>query len=413
MKILIISHGHPDLSAGGAERAAYSLFQQLKAQNGVEATFVARVDAARIGHDGWFGAFRSRSDEFLWAPPAFDWFRMTSLSPDDLRRQVETICAQFKPDIVHLHHYFFFGLEALGYFKSSSSAKIVLTLHEYGLICAHNGQMVKRGSLRLCYASSPSECATCFPEYSSGKFFLRQRLAMRLLEAVDCFISPSEFLRNRYIEWGVKPEKVYVIENVLPPGLGLQVPDRGRKAPRKSAKKLRFGYFGQINPFKGTNVLLDAFLQLPEDALELVELIIFGANLEDQSIEFKQTLAEKLNASSRSVSLFGPYRNEDVGDLMRSVDWMVIPSIWWENSPVVIQEAKAAGVPILASNIGGMAEKVKDGIDGVHFLAGNSLDLSSKIEQIARHEIELEVPPADLAQSRTVATTAHINIYKA
>jgi glycosyltransferase involved in cell wall biosynthesis len=68
---------------------------------------------------------------------------------------------------------------------------------------------------------------------------------------------------------------------------------------------------------------------------------------------------------------------------MSRCDWVVIPSIWWENSPVVIQEAALAGRPVLCSRIGGMAEKVQDGVTGLHFEAGSVADLAGRIEQIA------------------------------
>jgi glycosyltransferase involved in cell wall biosynthesis len=414
MRILILSHGHPDLSAGGAERAAYSLFQQLKSTDGVEPVFVARVDPSKIGHDGWFGAFRARKDEFLWTPPAFDWFRMTSFQPDLLLRQVEAIVKQFKPDVVHIHHYFFFGLEIFESFKSSASCKVVLTLHEYGLICAHNGQMVKRESMRLCHASSPSECATCYPEQTSGKFFLRERLAKRFLNAVDEFVSPSDFLKSRYSDWGIQSQKIHVIENLLPPGLQSMIRSTSAQGSGTKSSKIRFGYFGQINPFKGANVLLDAVSLLPDSALDSIEVIVFGANLEEQPEQFRTMLSAKLNSSERRpVSLFGPYRNEDVMQLMHGVDWIVVPSIWWENSPIVIQEAKMAGRPILVSNIGGMAEKVSDGVDGLHFLAGSALDCASKIELILSGRVKVVPPPLDLTEVNSMRLNSHLRLYGA
>jgi glycosyltransferase involved in cell wall biosynthesis len=60
---------------------------------------------------------------------------------------------------------------------------------------------------------------------------------------------------------------------------------------------------------------------------------------------------------------------------MRSVDWVVMPSIWWENSPIVIQECFHHGRPILSSNIGGMAEKIADEVNGLHFRSGSPEDL--------------------------------------
>ena len=68
---------------------------------------------------------------------------------------------------------------------------------------------------------------------------------------------------------------------------------------------------------------------------------------------------------------------------MADVDWVVVPSIWWENSPLVIQEAFLHGRPVICSDIGGMAEKVTDGVNGLHFRVGDPEDLARVIAQAA------------------------------
>jgi len=81
------------------------------------------------------------------------------------------------------------------------------------------------------------------------------------------------------------------------------------------------------------------------------------------------------------VRFYGSYRSAELPGLMKDVDWMIIPSIWWENSPVVIQEAFLHGRPIIASNIGGMAEKVTHGVDGLHFRNGSVEDLVDRMTE--------------------------------
>jgi glycosyltransferase involved in cell wall biosynthesis len=76
---------------------------------------------------------------------------------------------------------------------------------------------------------------------------------------------------------------------------------------------------------------------------------------------------------------YGPYQNSEMPRLMSSVDWVVVPSIWWENSPVVIQEAFFHGRPLIAGDIGGMAEKIRHGVDGLHFRAGSAEDLADRL----------------------------------
>ncbi|HEX5069589.1 MAG TPA: glycosyltransferase family 4 protein [Vicinamibacterales bacterium] len=408
MKVAIVSHGHPALGAGGAERAAYSLFEHLKTVPGVQPVFVARAEPRDIGHDAPFGAFRGRTDELLWAPPPYEWFRRMSSAHDVLRRHVQSLVDHVRPDVVHFHHYIFFGLDVIGLFKSLARCRTILTLHEYNLICHHDGQMVKTRDLRLCSHASPAECHACFPEYSAGRFFLRLRLIARQLESVDQFISPSRFLRDRHADWGLDADRISVVENALPPSF--HVPAQGSSEARRQ-DRVRFGFFGQLNPYKGALVLLEAAKYLPSALLDQVEIVLFGANLDRQEQKFQDAVNRAIAASQARVSLFGPYQHADLQTLLRSVDWMVIPSTWWENSPLVIQEARVVGLPILASNIGGMAEKVRDGVDGLHFLAGSALDLAAKIEAIVTKRVSVKPTPLDLPAQNAGVLDAHLNLY--
>ena len=112
------------------------------------------------------------------------------------------------------------------------------------------------------------------------------------------------------------------------------------------------------------------------------------------------------------MRFFGPYRPEELRGLMARIDWVIVPSTWWENSPLVIQEAFKFRRPVICSDIGGMAEKVTPGVNGLHFRAGNALDLADRIEEAVetpglwdqlRSQIE---PPATIAETvdRLLAT---------
>jgi glycosyltransferase involved in cell wall biosynthesis len=411
MKVLVVAHGHPELAVGGGERAAYCLFQHLRAVEGVEPTFIAAAPPAALGHDGWFGAFRGRRDELLWVPPPYDSFRRASASPTTLRRQIAALVEHVRPDVVHLQHYQFIGLDALEMFKELAACRTVLTLHEYLLICHHDGQMVKTGDLRPCHDATPAECHACFPSIGSGKFFLRAKSVRQRLGAADRLVSPSRFLRDRHVGWGVAADRISVIENPMPPQFEALPLGPLRRRGSDSAR-LRLGFFGQLTRYKGALVLLDAIRHLAADLRGRVELLVFGARLDQQPQEFQDLVRQRLADTAGTVSMFGPYRHEDVPTLMRSVDWVVVPSTWWENSPLVIQEARAVGTPILASNIGGMAEKVRDGIDGFHFLASSPLDLASKIESIVRGEVVLAPAPLDVGAHNRQAIAEYVDVYR-
>ena len=99
--------------------------------------------------------------------------------------------------------------------------------------------------------------------------------------------------------------------------------------------------------------------------------------------EFRNKVKPLIEKYKKQVTYYGPYESKDLPGLMQEIDWVVMPSVWWENSPLVIQEAFKYGRPMIVSNIGGLAEKVVDKQDGLHFRAGNAMDLAEKIESIA------------------------------
>lgn len=434
MKILVISHAHPELSAGGGERAAYSLFEHVRAHPDVEeATFLARAPSEAIGHSASIGAFRGRADELLACPPLLDPFTHTAQDYARLEEIVDAVLKRVRPDVVHVHHFAFWGLELFEILKRRG-VKVIFTLHEFIAICHRQGQMLKTNG-RLCTVSSPAECAACFPDFTPGKFFLRDKIFKAFLGFVDHFIAPSQFLADRYVAWGVAADRISVVENPLAldvlaaaerirartaakpaapaaERIALPAPSRAReageagtsrRAARRSRDRIRIGFFGQINPYKGIDVVLDALALMDEDEREGFQVGLHGANLDMQEPWFREKIAAQLAEVKDCVSLRGPYQNNRVLELMADYDWIIVPSVWWENSPVVIQEALAIGKPILCSRIGGMAEKIEDGVTGLTFEPGSPSDLAAKLSDLAGLAWTPRVPqPPAEAQTRQV-----------
>jgi glycosyltransferase involved in cell wall biosynthesis len=110
-----------------------------------------------------------------------------------------------------------------------------------------------------------------------------------------------------------------------------------------------------------------------------VQLQLHGTNLEVQGKKFQEEFGELLADTPENVILFGRYDSEQVPELMAAIDYVVLPSLWWENSPRVIQEAFANGRPVICSGIGGMAEKVTHGVNGLHFRVGDPVSLADAI----------------------------------
>jgi glycosyltransferase involved in cell wall biosynthesis len=363
-RVLVISHGHPDLAAGGGEIAAHNLFGAYKKHPAVEAAwFLGRIDRGSPPQ-GTIG--RYRADEYLWEQGTGENCKTVAGS---YFPKFEEFLRALQPTLVHAHHYLHLGVESLRAVKRiAPGAQLMLTLHEFLAICAHHGQMVKRGSLRLCSEASLDACHQCFPERSREDLWLRKQYIFGHFRSVDRFIAPSEFLRQRYIAWGIAPERIAVIENGQADGKPL--PPRELK---DGEARNRFAFFGQVTQFKGVDVLLQGLNAMPADARRRIIVEIHAAHLEKQSGPLRERI-ERLAAPLIEQGMLrwaGAYNPNELRDRMAQIDWVLVPSIWWENSPLVIQEAFAHGRPVICSGIGGMAEKVRHGKDGIHVAAGN------------------------------------------
>jgi glycosyltransferase involved in cell wall biosynthesis len=407
LRIVIASHSHPEISKGGAEIAAHQLFSSLQERGDCEAWFIGCDRSAESERPGSVFSQPFSQREYLYAGTGFDWFKFAN---DDARfpAEVERLFKELSPQIVHFHHYINFGVEVFQHLKRAvPDCKIILTLHEYLAICHHYGQMVTKRHSNLCYYSSMTRCQQCFPEFSRSDFFLRKRYIERFFNLVDGFISPSRFLAERYIAWGVPPERMTVMENVTASSAA------GEFAPSWPELPLRFGFFGQISALKGIEVILDAAQALERQTGPEIIFEIFG-EYRGQPPAFQEAFLARLAKIGRNVNFHGPYDRVRVDHLMRSVHAVLAPSIWWENSPVVIEEALRNRRPVICSDIGGMAERVRDGIDGFHFPVGSVTGLTTLIRKLAERPYILaelaEQMPSRAAPSASV--TAHLDFYR-
>lgn len=405
LKVLVVSHMHPRVSRGGAEIAAHQMYATLREMPGVQAWFAGASGGKVEAPLGTWVFQPFGADEFVLGDSGYDHWAHTSRAPY-LGKEFRALLAELQPDIVHFHHFANVGVEAFLHVRQAAPrARIVLTLHEFLAICHHFGQMVRRPSLEFCHRASPRDCARCFPDRSENDFFLRHIYLQRFLGLVDHFIAPSRFLADRYIDWGLEAARVSVIENGQPSAAG-----PAAAPPPRNPSTLVVGFFGQLSVLKGVGVLLDAVEELTRDPPKLrrIRIEIHG-DASNQPPELRETIEARLKQAGGIVSLHGAYDNSQVQRLMRQCHAVLVPSIWWENSPLVIQEAFAARRPVICSDIGGMAEKVRDGLDGFHFRArsGAALadllrDLADEPERLAALEETLATPPT-LAE--TVAAT--------
>ena len=409
--VLVASHSHPAISKGGAEIAAFEMFRALQTTEHYSASFLGCSRAGSFRRLGQGITQPFGEDEYVYSAAGFDWFKFANTDPK-FPREFKALLRDLRPDVVHFHHYINFGVEAFAHVKEAlPDTKVVLTLHEYLLICNHLGQMIKTEKDLLCGKSGLVECAGCFPQLQPADFMLRRLYAERFLDSVDHFVSPSRFLADRYAAWGVPAEKISVIENVIRAPAPSTVVTR-RRAAAEESRVFRIGFFGQISKLKGINVIFEAARILERDRVGNVSFEIHG-EYRGQPAEFQKDFLARLEQVGNNVHFHGPYQNELVDALMQGVDAVIVPSIWWENSPVVIQEALRNRRPILCSNIGGMAEKVRDGRDGIHFPVGNPLGLIGAINELIGRSGRLEAITETQVRPVTPeeVTAAHLKLY--
>jgi len=382
-RILVVSHGHPDFSLGGAEVAAYNLYLGYQQQPEVEqAWFLARVD--RGGAPTGKISIR-RKNEYLWEQGISDWTILSTENKGALETQFRALVEELKPTAVHFHHYAHMGLEVFRVVKNINlNIKVYLTLHEYMAICQNNGQMVKTDTnLSLCNQSSKDDCARCFPAHSREHFWLRKYRFLNYFNLIDHFFSPSQFLKDRYVAWGLKASDITVIENAQQ--FKKTIPPRTIK---EGEGRNKFAYFGQVTPYKGLDILLKALNRLPKKILKTLHVEVHGANLDTQPAAVQESIHELLDPLVKVgvVTWSGPYQPDEVHERMANVDWILMPSIWWENSPMIIQEAFRAGRPVVCSDIGGMKEKVINKHNGVHVRNRDASSWAEAITELALPE---------------------------
>jgi glycosyltransferase involved in cell wall biosynthesis len=227
---------------------------------------------------------------------------------------------------------------------------------------------------------------------------LRNRYLRRMAACADLFLAPSEFLRRQYVAQGFPADRILYLENgieTFPP----QADDGRAWEALRRAPRPRFAFVGSLAPQKGVHLLVEAFNRLPQDETHTASLSIIGGD-----ILFPE-YARDLRAQARHPNLrfLGPLAPPAVRAALGHVDCLVVPSTWYENSPLVIQEAYAAGVPVLAARIGALEEKVRDGVTGRLFEAGSVdalaaalRDLIDAPEQLAALRAGVK-PPPDIA----------------
>lgn len=412
MRVLFVVHGFPPEAAGGTEIYASDLAQALW-RRGHDITVLARE--ARTDQPE-YRVRRDRSGEIGVVRVNHTFREAASFEQTYRNATIDAIAGllldEERPDVVHIHHLTCLSTGIVGE-CAARGIPVVLTLNDYWLLC-HRGQLLDR-DLARCAGPEPGRCAACAGLSASGTPALhlaarglrmieqhapklladaQRRLvsrasrrivpgsaagetARRFEHARDVcagaarMLAPSKTLLERFERFGIPPSRMLVQQQGtdLRPFAGLI---------RQASGQLRLGFVGSLMASKAPHVLLEAFAALPSDR---VTLTVAGGvatyHGDDSYGDFVRPLL-----AHPGVNWIGSVAHDRIPALLASLDVLVVPSVWIENSPFVIKEAFAAGLPVVASNLGGMAELVEDGRNGLLFAAGDSADLRRVLERL-------------------------------
>lgn len=401
MRILQVIHDFVPETLAGAEINTHKLSSDLAAR-GHEVYVFCRgwnleVQPYNI-RDEEFDGLKVRRLDFGTAGKA------QRITRHDLRvdQAFREYLAIAKPDLIHFQHFIYLTTDLLAIAKETG-VPIFASLRNFYFRCPVGTRLYHDNT--LCNRDADLECLSCiWPDMLSRKRKVipwpvvnpllinlyragmggmlptsslpRQALdslanwetefrdALLMADIVHC---PSQFLADMIIEFGIPRDRVKYVEN----GIRFD-PSVTKIKPAPSGRPLRLGQIG-TSLHKGTYVAVEAMRYLP---FEAAELKVYG-KLAGRDKSKLEALAQGAN-----VQFAGPYQQSQIFDIFGEMDALIVPSIWYENCPTVIREAFAAGTPVITSGIGGMAEAVRDGVDGLHFEVNNARDLAEKLQQL-------------------------------
>jgi glycosyltransferase involved in cell wall biosynthesis len=359
-----------------------------------------------------------------WLCGSFEDTYRSPVMGDRLRHVLRAV----QPDVVHVHNLLNLSFE-LPALARAAGIPVVATLHDYTLVCASGGQRIHRAERHVCHEIDLDRCARCFGESPFGTRMsvglvasapapVRSlagavhrrfpRLTSRLADAaprpggisatdmarrlsaardawqqIDLFVAPSASIAAEFERLGVSPLRIRVSDYGFSPltHAPRPTPYAPRPTPHAPRHRLRIGFAGSLVWHKGAHVLIEAIRELPASAYEVT---IFG----DPGVSPSYARDLLINASGLPVRFAGAFDRRRMADAYQAIDLLAVPSLWLENSPLVIHEAYQSQRPVIGSRIGGICELVQDGWNGLLFEPGSAAGLASALKKvIAQPEI--------------------------
>lgn len=388
MKVLLVSNGFPPSGQWGTEFYTHQLATGLVARGHDVAVLFPRRDGARpryeVTRTERYGVrlveVHNAGDPRKRFADSYENRRIEALF-DDLLDELE-------PDVVHFAH-FLWGLSVhLPERARARGAGVVATLTDLGLLC-HRGQLFDARQ-RACPGPEPARCAACVREPGpyddqplvralrraagetlaalgglglavTARDFERRAATVRAaLGAIDRVVAPTETLARRFRGAWVDPRRL----SVLCYGID---EEPYRAAPARAADGVfRFGFIGQFQPHKGLRELFAALRELAPLTSRPWELRVHGNVVGGRHKHYLQRIWDP--ALARRVDFAGPFAPLDGPQVMSRLDALVVPSQWTENAPLIVLQARAMGLPLIASDVPGIREVADEG-RGVRLVA--------------------------------------------
>lgn len=362
--ILIANNIYPPIMAGGAELIVAYLAEGLAARGNrvtVVSTCGPEMEPYPVETRNGVEIIRFFPKNVYWSftrgnqQPGYKkalWHLRDAWNQDASRR-FQTILAEKQPDVLHTH--LIDGMSAVLWRRAKRAGIPVLhTAHDYHLLCPRAFMLTR--SLALC--TKPQIGCQIYRQWH-----------LHTAADVDLFTSPSQFLINKHLENGLRAKQTAVIRN------GIPLP-RVTPHQRASDAPLRFLFPARLTIEKGCAVVLAALQHLPQDLN--FELTVVGKGpLEEQ---FKAMALQ-----DKRLRFLGYVSGEQKNEVFSAADCLIIPSLWYENAPVVIVEAAAYGMGVIGSRIGAIPEFVADEETGLLFEPGNPQALAVAMMKLIRN----------------------------
>jgi len=199
----------------------------------------------------------------------------------------------------------------------------------------------------------------------------RPAYLMRQLGKAHAVVAPTEFLRSVFVRNGAPADKLH--HRSYGVDVGALADDVAKLRPAR--RPLTFGFFGTYSPHKGPHVLVDAMARDTGDCRAVLR-----GRMQDFA-DYSQPLRKRAGRDGR-VDMQGPFARGELAAALAQIDVLVVPSTWHENAPFVVLEARAAGLPVIASRFGGLFEVVRDEVDGELFEPGDHEDLAKRLQRL-------------------------------